>query len=343
MDPTVFAPDFQARVRYSLQAASQSPHNMTALSTTGIDGKPPQQIDRFHKLIGGIQFSKQFILSYQAVLVVLLLLFTTIHWGSRLQAWRRRRRRRAINGQIRRGESNLDKVVEVKNAEIGGASSEASSSSSTIHEAVFPKQLDLGRIQDEQSPLLPKPTTVKIKSRAWPSRKIIKASLVYQPQPIPFINKALPSNGTSLAILVFVALQVFYVFYKLPLSIPLVFVFADRTSLVFIANLPLIYLFAVKNQPIKQLTGFSYESLNILHRRLGEVMCLLALLHSAGMVGVWYTVLRPTAMTLAHFLLIRMILLGIGAFVAYEVLYLTSLGCFRQRWYELFLGLHVVL
>ena len=111
----------------------------------------------------------------------------------------------------------------------------------------------------------------------------------------------------------------------------------------FVANLPLLYFFAAKNQPIKLLTGYSYESLNIIHRRLGELMCLLALLHSAGMVVVWYTLLRPTGFTFARFLFSKIILLGVGAVVAYELLYFTSLGSFRQRWYELFLGLHIVL
>lgn len=143
--------------------------------------------------------------------------------------------------------------------------------------------------------------------------------------------------------MVFLGLQIFYVFYRMPLSIPMLFVFADRTSLLFVANLPLLYLFAAKNQPIRLLTGYSYESLNIFHRRLGEVMCLLALLHSIGMVGVWYTLLRPTGFGLARFLLSKIILLGIGALVAYELLYLTSLGSLRQRWYELFLALHVSL
>ncbi|KAI4122371.1 MAG: hypothetical protein LQ338_005860 [Usnochroma carphineum] len=129
----------------------------------------------------------------------------------------------------------------------------------------------------------------------------------------------------------------------MPLSITMLFVFADRTSLLFVANLPLLYLLAAKNQPIKLLTGYSYESLNIFHRRLGEVMCLLALLHSVGMVGVWYTILRPTGFSLAKFLLSKIILLGIGAFVAYELIYFTSLGSFRQRWYEIFLALHISL
>ncbi|KAL8683831.1 MAG: hypothetical protein Q9224_006649 [Gallowayella concinna] len=129
----------------------------------------------------------------------------------------------------------------------------------------------------------------------------------------------------------------------MPLSIAMLFVFADRTSLLFVANLPILYLFAAKNQPIKLLTGYSYESLNVFHRRLGEVMCLLALLHSLGMVGVWYTILRPVGFSLARFLLSKIILLGLGALVAYELIYFTSLGSFRQRWYELFLFLHVSL
>ena len=166
---------------------------------------------------------------------------------------------------------------------------------------------------------------------------------MHQPRPIPAVNKTLPSNGCTVLILAFLGLQVFYVFYKLPLSIPMLFVFADRTALLFVANLPLLYLLAAKNQPIKVLTGYSYECLNIFHRRLGEVLCLLALLHSIAMIGVWYTILRPTGFTLARFLLSKIILLGLGALFAYETLYFTSLGSFRQRWYELFLGLHVVL
>ncbi|KAL8770549.1 MAG: hypothetical protein Q9209_003805 [Squamulea sp. 1 TL-2023] len=61
------------------------------------------------------------------------------------------------------------------------------------------------------------------------------------------------------------------------------------------------------------------------------------------MVAVWYTILRPVGFGLARFLLSKIILLGIGALVAYELLYFTSLGSFRQRWYELFLVLHVSL
>jgi len=61
------------------------------------------------------------------------------------------------------------------------------------------------------------------------------------------------------------------------------------------------------------------------------------------MVGVWYTLLRPSGFSLSKFLLEKVIVLGLGAFISYKLIYFTSLASFRQRWYELFLVLHVVL
>ena len=271
----------------------------------------------FKGMIDGILFSRRFILSYQLVLLCLLLLFGLLHWSARIYARRRsKRNKQRINLNTGR-----------------------SSSSTTLYteESYSAPPIKLA----EQTPLLHpqisdhgKLHLLSYRTRAW---------LVYQPSPIPIINKSLPSNGCTLLVLVFLALQVFYTFYNVTLSIPLLFVFADRTAMVFVANLPLLYLFAAKNQPIKLLTGNSYETLNIFHRRLGEVMCLLALLHSVGMVGVWYTILRPVGLTFAGFLVKKIILLGLGALVAYEVMYFTSLASFRQRWYELFLGTHVLL
>jgi len=122
-----------------------------------------------------------------------------------------------------------------------------------------------------------------------------------------------------------------------------IFVLAGRSGYLFVVNLPLLYFLAAKNQPIKFLTGYSYESLNLLHRRLGEVLCALALLHAITMTTVWYTILRPVGWSFGHFLSQKIIYVGLIAFIAYELLYLTSLGSFRQRWYELFLVSHVAL
>ncbi|KAL8660905.1 MAG: hypothetical protein Q9202_006081 [Teloschistes flavicans] len=292
------------------------------------------------QIIGGISFSRRFILSYPVVLLVLLTIFTVRHWTNRLQIRRRPRRLWSAAPAIHpsspaqeQANKGGDRVGYTDDDESG-----FSSSSSTI--LGTPPSPKGSVIDGERTPLLPPGEYTAIQ---WRLKNKSAAFLMYQPRPIPFVNKILPSNQATLTVLAFLGLQVFYTFYRVPLSITTLFVFADRTSLLFVANLPLLYLFAAKNQPIKLLTGYSYESLNIIHRRLGEVMCLLALLHSVGMVGVWYTILRPTGFTLARFLLSKIILLGLGAFVAYELLYFTSLGSFRQRFYELFLVLHVSL
>lgn len=111
---------------------------------------------------------------------------------------------------------------------------------------------------------------------------------MYQPRPIPIVNKTLPENLTSLLVLLLLALNIFYAVFKIEWQLGLMFVFSDRTALLFAANLPWLYLIGAKNQPLRLLTGYSYEHLNILHRRLGEWMCFLAVLHTGSMFTVWY-------------------------------------------------------
>jgi hypothetical protein len=196
---------------------------------------------------------------------------------------------------------------------------------------------------DEQTPLLDTAQTVRPLFHQWSVYSTAKAILIYQPRPIPIVNKILPSNGTSITLLAFIVLNIFYIFFHINLNIFELFVLADRFGMVFVVNLPLLYTLAAKNQPLKFLTGRSYESLNIFHRRLGELLCLAAFFHSCGMLVVWYTLFRPNGFGLAQFLLIKMVLLGISAFISYELLYFTSLASVRQLWYELFLGSHIIL
>ena len=60
------------------------------------------------------------------------------------------------------------------------------------------------------------------------------------------------------------------------------------------------------------------------------------------MFTVWYGVLRKVGFTLARFLLNKLVILGLLAFVSYQVLYFTSLASFRRRMYEVFLVLHIL-
>ena len=270
------------------------------------------------------------------VLDVILLIWAAVHWGGKARrAWKRRK-------SVKGGHNDLLRTTKGQDAgeEDGSGSSASSSSSCTLGSAVYPsypKKWDF----EEGEPLLRQSSSQEHNPWLERQKMVIRSWLVYQPKPLPIINKTLPSNRTTLAVLILWAINIFFTFYKVPLSTSQSLVFADRAGLMFVVNLPHLYFFSAKNQPIKLLTGYSYEACNILHRRLGEIMYLLALLHSVGMIVVWYTLLRSPNFTLAKFLLSKIILLGIGALVAYEVLYLTSLGSFRRNWYELFLKLHV--
>ena len=223
--------------------------------------------------------------------------------------------------------------TEIDGANAGVVEGSSSSGSSTIGGAASTPQ-DL----NEETPLLHQGYT--------PRRTIIssiRAFFIYQPQPIPFFIKSLPSIGTSFTLLAFIGLNIFYMFFHINFNMFEAFVLADRFGLLFVANLPYLYILAAKNQPLKLLMGQSYESLNLIHRRLGELLCLEALLHFGGMVVVWYQIIRPDGIGLIRFLLLRVTFLGLIALISYELLYFTSLAAFRQRWYELFLAFHIVL
>lgn len=284
-----------------------------------------------------IQESRKFILTYLLLQTGFLLAFTVLHWGRRIQSWRKGRKKRVrleSDGELDKPGPRDAEVIFNHYGRCDGL-------------AAIPRRPMTPSLEpEEQTPLLSEAEIDGLRippTRLLIVRRQLKAWLVYQPKPIPFFNKTLPSNGTSVTILFLIGIQIFYIFYDVHLTIPTIIVFADRASLLFVANLPLLYLLAAKNQPIKLLTGYSYEALNIFHRRLGEIMVSLGLIHAISMFVEWYTLLRPTGFNLAKYLSSKIIIWGICASVSYNSLYITSLGSFRQRYYELFLGLHITL
>ena len=332
MAEPVAIPGLRDALRFSARATTHSPWtDFKTTENTGGAGDPRNN-PILRKLIAKILFSRRFIITYQYVLLALLAIFTLTHWSSVRS--RKRRREAAVECHGRR-----DLKRDVGEDE----SSHASSSSSTLEGTESPPRKEIDQpVTNEMTPLIPIKDQSEKQSKR-PIVRIVKSYLIYQPPPLPYVNKTLPPNLTSLAVLFFLGLNLFYTLYNVTFSVYMIFDFADRCGLVFVANLPWLYLLAMKNCPLRPLTGFSYESLNIIHRRLGEWMCLLAVGHGVGMLGVWYTLLHPRGETLAQFLSTRIILLGLLAFISYELLYLSSLGSFRQRFYELFLASHISL
>ncbi|KAI1376858.1 ferric reductase like transmembrane component-domain-containing protein [Hypoxylon crocopeplum] len=300
----------------------------------------PESLQYLRNLITYILDGRTIIFTYNIALLVLLVLFALFHLGERLSE---RSKWRIIEQDSATALERLRKA-----ADDSETANEADSSSSSTLEGSLSSQITLKAVEAdiERQPLLGTRRHVLASKRSG-NRLVnsLTSLLMYQPRPIPIINRTSPSNGTSLFVLAFLGLNIFYHLYQLPFDLKYFFAFADRAGIIFMVNLPLLYLLAAKNQPLKLLTGRSYEALNIYHRRVGELMCFEALVHFAGML-IWRLFLSPSWLKgndFYSYITHPLILLGIGAFVSYELLYFTSLGSFRERWYELFLASHVIL
>ena len=302
-------------------------------------GSPYYGDPRHEKLMEEVRYSRRLILTYQIAVWGTVLLVAAVRWTRK--ALRERRRRASLNILETDGvySGGVLKSTSAGARQAGQDNEESSSSrSSTLHDTLSVSAP--AKDANERTPLLP--GDQKSQGRR-PIIRYIRAFLLYQPPPIPFFNKTLPSNGTSIILLAFIALNAFYTLFRISFTIPELFVLADRSGLVFVANLPLLYAISAKNQPLRLLTGHSYEFLNIFHRRLGELLGLHASIHAVGMIVVWYTVLGPYGLTLGQFLSRPEVSHGLTALTAYQFIHLTSLASFRQKAYEVFLASHVFL
>ncbi|KAK4218913.1 hypothetical protein QBC37DRAFT_164742 [Rhypophila decipiens] len=352
-----------------LNATTKTPNTTTTGANTpdkggGGDDPPrgrfppldPEQRQYIFALIKSILTARFIALCYE-----FLILFVIFVLAFRYKKQRRRdqlRYRAAL--QARRKSSTASRVIQHTEAAASGSSS--SSSSSTIGVATTPPGVavpkdtaDASSLDVERVPLLSSRShnaqQTKQKKGRPSRRRLLSSFLARQPAPIPVVNKNLPSNGTSLFIIAWLFLNIFVHLLGLTFQWNFFFVFADKAGAMFVVNLPLLYLLSAKNQPLRRWTGYSYEALNIFHRRVGEYMCFLAAVHFSGMV-LWQFVIAeewlkrlasPGLESPKEFFSHPVILYGLGAFVAYEVLYFSSLGSFRVRWYETFLAMHVVL
>lgn len=309
-----------------------------------VDEDTRSPAERWPDLVIGGEFSEKLMKTYNAVIFGIAIFVGIVHWSSQLRSWWRRREAAKAFDESK----TLDgvRILETRNygtatESTSMAKGASSSGSSTLDVGTPPETVKL--LGDEQESQESLSSFLCTRGSPLSTLNSIRGWLAYQPKPIPFFNKTLPSNGATLASTLFVLLNFFYLFVGMKWRILYVVVFGDRCALVFIYNLPLLYLLAAKTQPLSFFTGYSYESLNIIHRRLGEVMCLCGLLHSIFMFLSYVTFLSTVGFTLYTFIFNQTVLTGIALFVSYETIYFTSLASFRQRWYEIFLATHVIL
>lgn len=184
-------------------------------------------------LLDGIQFSRHFVPTYLIIVAVVLLVISLAHWTNHA-----RRKDDKIGLQRishRHGESSIAKPLNLTSAgEEDWSEANHGSSLSII---------------SEQTPLTSDAKKDGRHSRPSVSRRF-KAFLMYQPAPIPALTASennLPANGVTLLILLFFALNIFYAVLSLPFEWSLRLVWGNRTGLLIVVNLPILFLLGAKN------------------------------------------------------------------------------------------------
>ncbi|GIK05003.1 hypothetical protein Aspvir_009102 [Aspergillus viridinutans] len=112
---------------------------------------------------------------------------------------------------------------------------------------------------------------------------------------------------------------------------------ADRTGILSFANIPLLWLFAGRNNILIWATGWSYSTFNIFHRHVAWIATLQAVVHTIS-----YTVLFVQAGNVWKKMQKPYLLWGTLAMLAMILISPFAVDWFRRRTYETFLVFHIL-
>jgi NAD(P)H-flavin reductase len=158
---------------------------------------------------------------------------------------------------------------------------------------------------------------------------------------IPFKNRIirLPTIGRTTLIVGNVIVLVVLCLYNLDLQDPLMREDVGyRTGFVNIAQLPLIFLLAGKNNIIGYLTGISYERLNWLHRWCARCLLLTSTIHMGYFFSAWAPYDYIGVQLKENTLVWR----GLAAWAVLVWIVFSSMTPIRGWCYELFVLQHIV-
>ncbi|KAL1876148.1 hypothetical protein Plec18167_005411 [Paecilomyces lecythidis] len=155
----------------------------------------------------------------------------------------------------------------------------------------------------------------------------------------------LPSRMITISLSSYIILNVILLFVTVDWSTTLYFTmdrwrYAAGHMAVF-NTLPLV-LTAGRNNPLISLTGISFDTFNTVHRWIGRIVCVEALVHMTGILVAVAAREGPGAIleTLQHK---PLFIYGLIAVVAFTVIFFQSVSPLRHSFYELFLHFHIIL
>ncbi|CZT15077.1 uncharacterized protein RCC_12099 [Ramularia collo-cygni] len=110
----------------------------------------------------------------------------------------------------------------------------------------------------------------------------------------------------------------------------------NRAGTLALANIPIIWVFAARNDPLLWLTGWSYATYSQFHRWSARIATLLAIVHASG-----YSILDTWQGRYLTAWTVEFWYCGAIAVVSMSVLVGSSIYMVRKRWYDVFLVLHI--
>ncbi|KAF8201138.1 hypothetical protein K438DRAFT_1671354 [Mycena galopus ATCC 62051] len=145
------------------------------------------------------------------------------------------------------------------------------------------------------------------------------------------------SPGFTVAHLVVFLVYLSVLVYPLSVATAGPFVDLDRAGWIAISQLPLVVLFASKNNLLGMMLGDGYASLNFFHRFAARVIILGCNAHGLGYIFKW-----SQAGTFKAEIKVLANTHGLLALVAVNFMFIFSTAFFRSRFYRIFVSTHIL-
>lgn len=177
-----------------------------------------------------------------------------------------------------------------------------------------------------------------------------KNGLAFKWGPFNIVNMSIPTRTQSWVIIGYVVMFIILMFIKYDIfeentkytskRAQLSRYVTDRSGEITIFQMPLLYLFASRNNIAMIFTGWSYDTMNAYHRWIARVTVIAVLIHSVAYTDVY---LIRGAASLHSTWKKGWMVWGIVGTICGCLLCFFSLRHFREKFYEFFLYIHIVL
>lgn len=109
-----------------------------------------------------------------------------------------------------------------------------------------------------------------------------------------------------------------------------------------VMNSPALVLTAGRNNPLIPLLGISFDAFNLLHRWIGRIMAVEAVVHMACVVAGKARLMSMDEIT--HMMWNETFFIyGLVALIGFVLIFFQAMSALRHAWYETFLHLHILL